>query len=45
MAMVGGILAALIIGKMILDLSITGRLQDLLRFTLAQMFSTRSGLW
>ena len=45
MAMVGGILAALIIGKMIPDLSITGRLQDSLRFALAQMFSTRSGLW
>ena len=30
MAMVGGILAALIIGKIILDLSITGRLPMML---------------
>ena len=45
MAMVGGILAALIAGKMILDLSITGRLPDSLRSALAQMFCIHSGLW
>ena len=45
MAMVGGVLATLIVGKNNPDLSITGRLQDSLRSALAQIFSTCSGLW